>query len=47
MKILIIDNNSLQIQTRKMFIEEEINSTIDLAFSLQDVQKVLFSDSHN
>ncbi|MDD2829647.1 MAG: hypothetical protein PHW18_08755 [Sulfuricurvum sp.] len=47
MKILMIDNNSLQVQTRKMFIEEELACTIDLAFTSQEIQTVLFPTSHS
>ncbi|MGZ9266092.1 MAG: hypothetical protein ACXW33_03170 [Sulfuricurvum sp.] len=37
MKILIIDCNGLQLQTRKMLLEEEMNSTIDTATTLGEV----------
>ena len=37
MKILIIDHNGLQLQTRKMLLEEEIDSVIDTATTLGEV----------
>jgi len=40
MKILMIDHCGLQVQTRKILIEEAVNCTIDIAFNSEEVRNV-------
>lgn len=40
MKILMIDHNGLQLQTRKMLLEEEIEGVIDTATTLGEIYLV-------
>ena len=47
MKILMIDHSGLQVQTRKMFIEEAVKCTIDIALSQDDVQAMFSKESHD
>lgn len=47
MKILMIDHCGLQVQTRKMFIEEAMSCTIDVAFTSQEVQNMFRKESHD
>lgn len=43
----MIDHSGLQVQTRKMFIEEAIECVIDVALSHDDVQAVFSQVSHD
>jgi len=47
MKILMIDHSGLQVQTRKMFIEEAVVCTVDIALNHADVEKFLTKESHD
>jgi len=40
MKILMIDHCGLQVQTRKMLIEEAVTCAIDIAFNSEEVRNV-------
>lgn len=40
MKILMIDHCGLQVQTRKMLIEEAVSCTIDIAFTSEEVRNI-------
>lgn len=47
MKILMIDHSGLQVQTRKMFIEEAIVCTVDVVLNHTDVEKFLTQESYD
>lgn len=40
MKILMIDHSGLQVQTRKMLIEDAVSCTIDVALTSEEVRNI-------
>lgn len=47
MKILMIDHSGLQVQTRKMLIEEAVACTIDIAFTSEEVKNMFQIKSYD
>lgn len=47
MKILMIDHSGLQIQTRKMFIEEAVICTIDVALTSEEVRNIFHKGEYD
>lgn len=43
----MIDHSGLQVQTRKMFIEEAIECVIDVALNHEEVRNLLHKESHH
>jgi hypothetical protein len=47
MKILMIDHSGLQVQTRKMFIENAVECVIDVALNHEEVEKFIQNSAYN
>jgi DNA-binding NtrC family response regulator len=47
MKILMIDHSGLQVQTRKMFIENAVECVVDVAINHEEVEKFLQNSAYN
>lgn len=47
MKILMMDHNGLQLQTRKMLLEEEIEGSVDTAITLADLHIALKKEKYD
>jgi len=47
MKILMIDHSGLQVQTRKMFIENTVECVVDVALNHEDVEKFILNSTYD